>query len=30
MSKSAMIRDGDPVALAAFQDLTEKLWSEEV
>jgi PAS domain S-box-containing protein len=29
MSKSALIRDGDPVALAAFQDLTEKLWSEE-
>jgi PAS domain S-box-containing protein len=30
MSKSALIRDGDPVALAAFQDLTEKLWSEEL
>jgi PAS domain S-box-containing protein len=30
MSKSALIREGDPVALAAFQDLTEKLWSEEL
>jgi PAS domain S-box-containing protein len=30
MSKSALIREGDPVALAAFQDLTEKLWSEEI
>jgi PAS domain S-box-containing protein len=30
MSKSALIRDGDLVALAAFQDLTEKLWSEEI
>jgi hypothetical protein len=29
MSKSALIRDNDPVALAAFQDLTEKLWIEE-
>jgi PAS domain S-box-containing protein len=30
MSKSALIREEDPVALAAFQDLTEKLWSEEL
>jgi PAS domain S-box-containing protein len=30
MSKSALVRDDDPVALAAFQDLTEKLWSEEL
>lgn len=30
MSKSALIRGDDPVALAAFQDLTEKLWSEEL
>ena len=29
MSKSALVRGDDPVALAAFQDLTEKLWSEE-
>ena len=28
MSKSALIRSDDPVALAAFQDLTEKLWSD--
>jgi PAS domain S-box-containing protein len=26
MSKSALIRTDDPVALAAFQDLTEQLW----
>lgn len=30
MSKSAMQRDSDPVALAAFQDLTEQLWIEEM
>ncbi len=30
MSKSALVRGDDPVALAAFQDLTERLWSEEV
>jgi PAS domain S-box-containing protein len=29
MSKSALLRGDDPVALAAFHDLTEKLWSEE-
>ena len=28
MSKSALVRGDDPVALAAFQDLTEQLWSE--
>lgn len=28
MSKSALARGDDPVALAAFQDVTEKLWSE--
>jgi PAS domain S-box-containing protein len=26
MSKSALQRDDDPVALATFQDLTEQLW----
>jgi PAS domain S-box-containing protein len=26
MSKSALQRDDDPVALATFQDLTEELW----
>jgi PAS domain S-box-containing protein len=30
MSKSALVRGDDPVALAAFQDLTERLWSEEL
>lgn len=30
MSKSALVRGDDPVALAAFQDLTEQLWSEEL
>ncbi len=30
MSKSALVRGNDPVALAAFQDLTEQLWSEEL
>ncbi|HZA10400.1 PAS domain-containing protein [Mycobacterium sp.] len=29
MSKSALMRGDDPVALATFQDLTEKLWVEE-
>ncbi len=28
MSKSALLRGDDPVALATFQDLTERLWSE--
>ena len=26
MSKSALRRDDDPLALATFQDLTEQLW----
>ncbi|MGE2712760.1 PAS domain S-box protein [Mycolicibacterium litorale] len=30
MSKSALVRGDDPVALAMFTDLTERLWSEEV
>ena len=30
MSKSALLRGDDPVALATFQDLTEKLWVEEL
>lgn len=30
MSKSALLRGNDPVALATFQDLTEQLWVEEV
>jgi PAS domain S-box-containing protein len=29
MSKSALLRGDDPVALATFQDLTERLWSDE-
>jgi len=29
MSKSALLRGDDPVALATFQDVTERLWSEE-
>jgi PAS domain S-box-containing protein len=29
MSKSALMRGDDPVALAAFHDLTEQLWYEE-
>lgn len=29
MSKSALVRGDDPVALAAFQDLSEQLWSQE-
>jgi PAS domain S-box-containing protein len=28
MSKSALLRGDDPVALAAFQDLTERLWAD--
>ena len=30
MSRSALMRGGDPVALAAFHDLTAQLWTEEV
>ncbi len=30
MSKSALRRGDDPVALATFQDLTERLWVEEL
>jgi PAS domain S-box-containing protein len=30
MSRSALVRGDDPVALAAFQDLTEQLWSQEL
>ncbi|NKZ11312.1 PAS domain S-box protein [Mycolicibacterium septicum DSM 44393] len=30
MSKSALLRGDDPVVLATFQDLTERLWSEEL
>jgi PAS domain S-box-containing protein len=30
MSKSALLRGDDPVALAAFHDLTEQLWTEEL
>ena len=29
MSKSALLRGDDPVALATFEDLTEQLWVEE-
>ena len=29
MSKSALMRDDDPLALATFQDLTEHLWVNE-
>ncbi|WP_081968008.1 PAS domain S-box protein [Mycobacterium kyorinense] len=29
MSKSALLRSDDEVALATFQDLTEHLWAEE-
>jgi len=29
MSRSALMRDDDRVALATFQDLTEQLWEEE-
>lgn len=28
MSKSALRRDNDPLALATFHDLTEQLWSQ--
>jgi hypothetical protein len=28
MSKSALMRDDDPLALATFQDLTEQLWAQ--
>ncbi|MDA4105475.1 histidine kinase [Mycolicibacterium monacense DSM 44395] len=30
MSKSALVRGDDPVALATFTDLTERLWAEGV
>jgi PAS domain S-box-containing protein len=30
MSKSALLRGDDPVALATFQDLTERLWVDEL
>jgi hypothetical protein len=30
MSKSALLRGDDPVALATFQDVTERLWSDGV
>ena len=30
MSKSALLRGNDPVALATFQDLTERLWVDEL
>lgn len=30
MSKSALLRGTDPVALATFQDLTERLWVDEL
>jgi len=29
MSKSALLRGDDPVALATFEDLTEQLWVGE-
>ncbi|MGE2692026.1 PAS domain-containing protein [Mycolicibacterium pulveris] len=29
MSKSALLRGDDPVAIATFQDLTERLWYSE-
>ena len=28
MSKSALMRDDDPMALATFHDLTEQLWNQ--
>jgi PAS domain S-box-containing protein len=28
MSKSALMRDDDPLALATFHDLTEQLWAQ--
>jgi PAS domain S-box-containing protein len=30
MSKSALLREDDTVVLAAFHDLTEQLWAEEL
>ncbi|MDH6197043.1 PAS domain S-box-containing protein [Mycobacterium frederiksbergense] len=30
MSKSALLRGDDPVVLATFQDLTERLWADEL
>ncbi len=30
MSRSALLRGDDPVALATFQDFTERLWVEEL
>ena len=30
MSKSALLRGDDPVALATFQDLTEQLWVDDL
>lgn len=30
MSRSALVRDDDPVALATFQDMTERLWIDEL
>jgi PAS domain S-box-containing protein len=30
MSSSALVRDDDPVALATFQDVTERLWIDEL
>jgi PAS domain S-box-containing protein len=30
MSKSALLRGDDPVALATFHDLTERLWVDEL
>jgi PAS domain S-box-containing protein len=30
MSKSALLRGDDPVALATFQDMTEQLWVDEL
>lgn len=30
MSKSALLRGDDPVALATFQDLTERLWVDQL
>ena len=30
MSKSALLRGDDPMALATFHDITERLWSDEI
>ena len=30
ISKSALLRGDDPLALATFQDLTERLWVDEI